>query len=145
MVLLRLKTTELRFSTFSYLHPHKRSLNYNILSKQKPSEQLPDLTGECRQFSFLISSMQRKGQKEERRQGKNELLLFSVLTIWGPVPTEPMSDPGTSYSQESQVSSRSQGHACVSEKQHLIEERDYAAQSDTPKFVYLLLLSLCVI
>lgn len=87
--------------------------------------------------------MQRKGQKEERRQGKNELLLLSVLTIWGRVPAEPMSDPGTSYSQESQVSSRSQGHA--SEKQHLVEEKDYAAQSDTPKFVYLLLLSLYVI
>lgn len=56
-----------------------------------------------------------------------------------------MSDPGTPYSQESQVSSRIQGHACVSEEQHLVEERDYAAQSDTPKFVFLLLLSLCVI
>ena len=144
LVSCRLKT-EPGFLTFSYLDPHKRCLNYNILAVLNPSEQLPGLTWEHRQVRFLTSSIQEKGRKEEREEGKNNLLLLSVLAIWSPRASWALVRPRHPESQESQASTGSQADACVSEKQRLVREKHYTAQSDTPKRVFLLLLLLGVV
>ena len=91
-----------------------------------------------------VSDLQNVGEGEKRKErdkGKNELLLLSVLAIWHPRAGWADVRPRHPCSQESQASTRHQGDACVSEKQHLVKEKHYPAESDTPKHVFLLLLS----
>lgn len=95
-----------------------------------------------------VSDLQHVGEGEKRKErdkGKNELLLLSVLAIWRPRAGWVDVRPRHPCSQESQASTRHQGDAYVSEKQHLVRERHYPAESDTPKRVFFLLLSLGVI
>lgn len=133
------RTEILNFLTFI---PIKRGLSYNILSKQKPSEQLPELPGEPGQFSFLASSMQRKGRKKDSRERRSSscFLGWPCGTLnqlsWCQTQTPPT--PGVPGEQPES------GTCLCLKKKHLVGETDYAAQPHAHELVVLLFLLLCV-
>lgn len=115
---------------------------------QNPVEHLPELTGAPITAHFFSSSMERKGRK--KKEGWNRT--SSCIPCWtfgAREPVELMSDPSTPTARvpgKHQVPGRHQGPGrCLHLREAAPGRRDYAAQLDTLKCVFLLLLSLDVI